>query len=404
MSRAILTIMVFLFCLPISVVQAERVHKIRRRIQIHKEQIGEVQSEIERSKNQIKAMRQEERLILDRLDQMELELQQTHKRLTNARREHTSLLEDISEKSRKLEQISQELAELRAVLGQRLEALYKFGRQAYLNLLVSANDVSSLQHHWVYLRAIAEQDSELIQQVQNRQKAEEKLTFALAAREKRLSTVVEEISHQKKEMEKVKRQQVILLQDIYNREEMYQKYITELAGVSRKLQNEIDELQERIGRGRLETGQLKGDFASEKGALPYPVHGKVVSGFGMKRHKKFGTKIRHNGIDIATAQLSPVVAVYAGQVLYSARVKGYGKVIIIDHGDKYYTLTGHLSETSKDVGEFVNTAEVIGYAGYSSAEGKGTKVYFEVRHLGQALNPEEWLLPALASASGLGDQ
>ena len=249
-------------------------------------------------------------------------------------------------------------------------------------------------------RQIAEQDSELIHQVQNRQIAEEKLTFALASKEKRLGTVVKEISQQKEKMEKVKRQQVILLQDIHNREEMHQEYITELAGVSRQLQNEIDELQGRIGRGRLETGQLKGGFASEKGALPYPVHGKVVSGFGMKRHKKFGTKIRHNGIDIATAQLSPVVAVYAGQVLYSARVKGYGKVIKIDHGDKYYTLTGHLSHASKEAGEFVQAGEIIGDAGYSAMEGEEGRVYFEVRHLGKPLDPEDRLLPALASASG----
>ena len=184
----------------------------------------------------------------------------------------------------------------------------------------------------------------------------------------------------------------------------YQKYMTELGTVSRILENEIDELQRRIDRERSETRQLISDFASKKGALPYPVQGKVVSGFGMKRHKKFGIKTRSNGIDIATEQLSPVVAVYPGQVLYSEWVKGYGKVIIVDHGDKYYTLTGHLSETSKNVGEPVNAGEVIGYAGYSSAEGEGGRVYFEVRHLGKALDPEDWLLPALASASGPGTQ
>jgi len=165
------------------------------------------------------------------------------------------------------------------------------------------------------------------------------------------------------------------------------------------LQNEIDELQRQMVRDRSEFRQLKNDFASKKGALPYPARGKVVSRFGMKWHEKFGTKIRNDGIDIATGKLSPVVAVYAGRVLYAAWVKGYGRVIIVDHGDKYYTLTGHLSETSKDVGELVKAGEVIGYAGYGPVEEVGGRVHFEVRHLGKALDPEDWLLPALASAS-----
>ncbi len=404
MSRMILVTMVFLFCVPTSVVRAEKTHMIRRSIQIQKDQIDKVKKEMKRSQSQIKAMRHEERVILDQLDQMELQLQRTHERLLSSRREHASLIKEISEHSHKLEQLTRELEELRSSLSQRLGVLYKFGRQAYLHLLVSANDVSGFQHHWVYLRAIAEQDSDLIRQVKNRQIEEEKLTLALASREARLSKVVNEISQQKKETEQVKRQQVVLLQDIHNREEMYQKYNAELASVSRKLQREIDELQRQMERGRLGSRPLKGGFAGERGALPYPVQGKVVTGFGTKRHKKFGTKIRNNGIEIATAELSPVVAVYAGQVLYSARVKGYGNVLIIDHGDKYYTLTGHLSETLKGVGELVRTGEVVGYAGYSPVEGKRGNVYFEIRHMSKALDPVDWLLPALASAPGTGTQ
>ncbi len=401
MSRVVLAVMCLLLCWPISTSRAERVHKIRRSIQSHKKQISEVQEEIKRSQTQIKDMQHQEQQILDRLDEMELQLQQIQKNLANSRRERASLRKEIAEKSRKLEQLTGELEELRSLLGQRLGALYKFGRQAYLNLLASANDVSNFQHRWVYLRAIAERDSELIDQVQNRQIEEEKLTLALASREKRLTALLLEAEQKKEEKDKLKLQQVVLLQDIHNREETYQKYITELAAVSRILQDEIDDLQRQMARDRSGFRQLKNDFASKKGALPYPAQGKVVSRFGMKRHKKFGTKIRNNGIGIATGRLSPVVAVYAGRVLYSAWVKGYGKVIIVDHGDKYYTLTGHLSETSKDVGELVKAGEVIGYAGYAPVEENEGRVYFEVRHLGKALDPEDWLLPALASASDL---
>ncbi len=402
MIRILLTMLVVLFWFPLAAVGAEKVQETKGSVQTQKQKIGEVQEEIKKSQAKLKVMRKKERLILEQLDQMELELQEIYENLDSRKRERVSLRKEISEKRKKLKQLNQELEKLRSLLAERLAALYKFGSQAYLNLLASARDVSGFQHHWVYLRAIAEQDSELIHQFLQRKAEEEKLTKALTSREEQLGRVVKEIGQQRSEMEKVKREQVALLQSIHSQEATYQRYVAELAEVTRELKSKIEELQ-RKGESRetrFQHQQLKGGFANNKGTLPYPVQGKVVSRFGPKQHKIFGTKIRNNGIEIATEPLAAVVAVYPGQVLYAERVKGYGKVIIIDHGDKYYTLTGHLAEISKGAGGMVESGEVIGYAGYSPAERQGGRVYFEVRHLGKALNPESWLLPALAGASG----
>jgi septal ring factor EnvC (AmiA/AmiB activator) len=399
MRRVLLALLVLLLCVSASMVLAAREQKTRRKVQAHKEKIGEVQKEIKRGQAQINEMRQKERLILDRLDQMELQLQLIRDNLKKRRRERAFLRREVAEKRKRLKQLDHELEKLRALLAQRLEALYKFSRHAYLNVLASARDVSGFQHQWIYLRAVAEQDSALIGQFIKRQQEEEKLTQALISREEKLGKVVAKIGQEVAELEKVKGEQVALLQDIHNQEEMYQDYVTELAAVSRELKNKIEELQRKTGRSKAKI-QPKGGFYSNKGALPYPVQGKITSRFGPKKHKKFGTKIRSNGIEIATEPLSPVVAVYGGQVLYSEWVKGYGKVIIIDHGDKYYTLTAHLAEVLKETGATVESGEIIGYAGYSPIEKGGGKVYFEIRHLGKATNPEAWLLPALASATG----
>ena len=399
MSRVLLALLVLLLCVPASMVLAEKAQKTKRNVQVHKEKISEVQKEIKRGQAQINEMRQKERLILDRLDQMELQLQLIRDNLEKRRRERTLLRREIAAKRKRLKQLDHELEQLRALLAQRLEALYKFGRHAYLNVLASAVDVSGFQHQWVYLRAVAEQDSALIGKFIKRQQEEEKLTQALTSREEKLGRLVAKIGQEVEELEKVKREQVALLQDIHNQEEMYQSYVTELAAVSRELKNKIEELQRKTGRSKARI-QPQGGFASKKGALPYPVQGKIMSRFGPKQHKKFRTKIRSNGIEIATEPLSSVVAVYGGQVLYSEWVKGYGKVIIIDHGDKYYTLTAHLAEVLKETGATVESGEIIGYAGYSPIEQSGGMVYFEIRHLGKAINPEAWLLPALASTAG----
>jgi septal ring factor EnvC (AmiA/AmiB activator) len=397
MSRFFAAVLSLLLCLSLVRVWAAEDGQTKGNIKVHKEKIGEVQQEIKRGQAQIEEMRQQERLLLDRLDHMELQLQRFREEQEKRRRERASLRKQITQKRKELKELDNELASLRTLLAQRLAALYKFGRQAYVNLLISSSDVSGLQHQWVYLRAIAEEDSELIMSFIERQEKEARVAEALASGEAQLSKVVARISRQKEKIEKVKGEQVALLQNIHNQEEMYRSYVTELAAVSRELKNKIEELQNKTDNSGMGVQQLKGGFAGNKGALPYPVPGKIISRFGPKKHKKFGTKIRSNGIEIATEPLSPVVAVYGGQVLYSEWVKGYGKVMIIDHGEKYYTLTAHLAEVLKEAGEIVESGETIGYAGYSPLERQGGRVYFEVRHLSKALNPEEWLLPALAS-------
>ena len=399
MSRLLVALIVLLLCVQAPMVFAEKVGKTNDNVRVHKEKVKEVQKEIKRGQAQINEMRQKERLILDRLDQMELQLQLIRDNLEKRRRERTLLRKEIAEKRKEIKQLGRKLEKLRALLAKRLEALYKFSRHAYLNILVSARDVSGFQHQWVYLRAVAKQDSALISQFIKRQQEEEKLTQALTSREEKLDRLMAKISQEVAELEKVKREQVALLQDVHNQEEMYQNYVTELAAVSLELKNKIEELQRESGRSKAKI-MPKGGFASKKGALPYPVQGKIKSRFGPKQHKKFGTEIRSNGIEITTGPLSPVVAVYGGQVLYSEWVKGYGKVIIIDHGDKYYTLTAHLAEVLRETGATVESGDIIGYAGYSPTEQSEGRVYFEIRHLGKAINPEAWLLPALASAAG----
>ena len=399
MSRIFAALLSLLLCLSIVQLWAEEPGETMGGIKAHKEKIGQVQQEIERSQVQIKVMQRKERLLLDQLDHLELQLQQLREKLENRKRERAVLRKEIRLKNKQIKDLDHELDTLRILLAQRLEALYKFGRQAYVNLLTSARDVSGLQQQWVYLRAIAEQDSELIASFIERQREEEELSQGLSSKEIELSKLMAEISQQKEEMEKVKSEQVALLQNIHNQEEMYQNYVRELAAVSRELKEKIEELQKKNDKSGTAVQQLKGGFASKKGALPYPVSGRIISRFGTKQHKKFGTKIRSNGIEIATEPLLPVVAVYGGQILYAEWVKGYGKVLIIDHGEKYYTLTAHLAETIKKTGEMVEAGETIGYVGYSPLGNKAGRVYFEVRHLSKALNPEKWLLPALASAS-----
>ena len=94
-----------------------------------------------------------------------------------------------------------------------------------------------------------------------------------------------------------------------------------------------------------------------------PVKGRIISFFGPFKNKKFNVVNFQSGIKIKADRGEPVRAVSDGHILYSSWFKGYGNMIIIDHGDSYYTVYAHLHELYKKKGDRVNTGEDIATVG-----------------------------------------
>jgi septal ring factor EnvC (AmiA/AmiB activator) len=161
------------------------------------------------------------------------------------------------------------------------------------------------------------------------------------------------------------------------------------------LGGQLAELKERANRlsaliKKLESAKpreytpLTGDFAARKGFLPWPVNGRVRVGFGTSRHPEAGTLHDSQGIEIEAADEQPIAAIWSGQVIFADYFKGFGKMLILDHGNGYYTLYAQAARLTRKLGDKIAGGTVLAHAG---AEG----VYFEVRHHGVPLNPENWL-------------
>ncbi len=131
-------------------------------------------------------------------------------------------------------------------------------------------------------------------------------------------------------------------------------------------------------------------FGGLRGKLPFPVRGRILSTFGKNENPKFNTFTVQKGIEIEASLGAGIRAVHDGRVLYSDWFKGYGKILIIDHGEGYYTLSGHASALLKAVGEEVRTGDVVALVGDTGSL-KGPCLYFEIRQRGRPLDPMEWL-------------
>jgi murein hydrolase activator len=131
-------------------------------------------------------------------------------------------------------------------------------------------------------------------------------------------------------------------------------------------------------------------FARYRGALSWPARGRVAVPFGKVRHPRFSTIVPHPGIDIAADPGQEVHAVFDGRVVFSDWFKGYGEMVVMDHGDGYLSIYGHVSERLVTVGEDVRRGNLIARSGEGgSFDAPG--LYFEIRHDGKPVDPVPWL-------------
>lgn len=127
-------------------------------------------------------------------------------------------------------------------------------------------------------------------------------------------------------------------------------------------------------------------FIKMKGKLDMPLTGKILTKFGRTFDQKSQLYIFKKGIEIAAEKNAEVRAIYPGKVVYSGRLPRFGKVAILDHGGKYYSLVGRLGKLRTQVGQILIQDEVIGMT-----DPKGGPVYFEIRSGNVALNPLQWV-------------
>jgi septal ring factor EnvC (AmiA/AmiB activator) len=192
------------------------------------------------------------------------------------------------------------------------------------------------------------------------------------------------------EMKREKGRRAELLEQIRQDKSLQLASIASLRDAADELERTLEGLKNQIVPGPASAEADIQDFGERKGLLPMPVRGKIVTRFGKFRNSRFNVVNFRSGIDIRSDRGEPIHAVGAGRVLFSEWFKGYGNMIIVDHGFSYYTVYAHAEELFKQKGESVETGEVIATVGDTGSM-IGPSLYFEIRHHGKPLDPSEWL-------------
>ncbi|MCP3984938.1 MAG: peptidoglycan DD-metalloendopeptidase family protein [bacterium] len=284
-------------------------------------------------------------------------------------------------------ELEQRMAQTRATLGRRAAALYKAGEIGPLRWIFGEGSLRDRVSRVQALQLLVDHDDQLIRRyAQERTQLEEARTGAERAAE-RLAEARERLETRSRELEQERRTKRKLLASVRQDRAAERALLNELEAAARELEAKLDDLQ-RAPPGPGTIGH--GGFAAAKGRLEPPVQGSIVRSFGRVVDAEYRTQTFRKGIDFEVALGEPVYAIALGQVRFADRFRGYGRMVILDHGDGYFSVSGHLDEVGVEVGQAVAAGDPIGKAGETGSL-LGPRLYLEIRKGSEALDPAEWL-------------
>ncbi len=361
-------------------------------------ELDRIQREVQENRKAAERLRGQEKKELVKLKRAERELSATRKRLRSLQSRSTTIDRELGVTRANLDRSVASLGSQRQKLARRLRNVYKFGAGRELEFLLSTRSFAQLLTRWDFLVMIAEQDRMMMEGIQTEK---ERVEASQVRLERNLTEVQRNALRTTRENQRLaglrqERQQSV--RTIQTQRQAYEAAAAELEKTARATQRLLAQLErkrrEESDKARTE-GRVPqpytGNFAQGQGRLDWPLRGKVIGRFGPEVHPKWGTRIQNNGIDIEVSIGTAVRAVAKGRVDYVSEDFGtYGEMVILNHGDGYYTLYGHLSSIAVSVGHEVQSGQLIAQSGDSGSL-KGPILHFEVRKGGASLDPEAWL-------------
>ncbi len=354
-------------------------------------------------------------------EDMYAQLEKQSRKVSELNRELRELEAQIREKNQTLQQLRDVAGIKEAEQNRQLDALYEQMRAAFINaepsyleMLLNQQDIATISRGSTYFRYFhqarqsqLETINQILVQLNDEQKAvllaQQSLETARAEQQAKRENLKQETEKRQATLaalDKTISGQDARLAALKEEENNLQTLLDRLA--RERDERLAREREERLAREKAEKAKPKPDapavknlpppkpntpFSRLTGKLSWPVSGKVLARYGSPRNLG---KLKWQGIVIDSPTGNEVKATAAGRVVFADWLRGFGLLIIIDHGEKYMTLYGNNESLLRDAGDLVQAGDVIAQSGEQGIRGL-TGLYFEIRHRGSPTNPLKWL-------------
>jgi len=331
----------------------------------------------------------------DALRESERGVSEANRELRNIGAQQRAARADFSRLEQQSRQLEQAIASQQRELGQLLAMRHVSGQQDYLRLLLSGGDPNRTARELYYFGYISRAQADFIRALRSNLAGLAQLAREARDKGAELAELESRQRAGRKELLAQQAERRRVLAKLSTQIRSQRREIKSLQRDEARLSRLVQELGKAIAPGggwwhndKLpESGRGGGTFASLKGKLRLPTRGELINRFGSPRS---GSGLNWKGLFIRGASGQEVRAVAAGRVVFAEWMRGFGNLLIIDHGQSYLTIYGNNEALLKQVGEIVAAGDVVATVGNSGGN-PDSGLYFEIRYQGKAFDPLRWV-------------
>ena len=359
-----------------------------------KRQLDALRARIEQMRANIAEAEESRTEARDQLRDSERAISETNRKLralTGRRSKTRDELKTLNLRSRTLEG---EIATRRERLGRLLSLKYVQGEQSYLKLLLSGEDPGRVARELQYYAYVSRAQVAFIGDLRSDLARLRDLEAGARGRNAELAAIESALRKERSSLVRRQAERRSVLQRVSNDLRKQHREVKYLERDETRLSRLIDELGRVISSTPLlrnekvpQPGGSEGPFAGLKRELRLPIRGVLANRFGAQRPNG-GPPWK--GVFIRSPSGQEVRAVASGRVVFSDWLRGFGNLLIIDHGQGYLTIYGNNESVLKEVGEVVRTGDAVATVGASGGN-QESGLYFEIRHKGKAFDPLRWV-------------
>jgi len=356
---------------------------------------AQVRLDLDRLRNQISAlearlaeMGDERATLVDEFEAADVRLALSRRQLEIIRIRLQVLFQQRREREAEVERLGGELDQARAELADRVVALYRMGPLSYSRFLFAADNPEDVLSNYQLVGRLAAQDRALVSNIGIRIDQHER--------------AVEAMNETAREWEQTRREETVTIRRLTEEQGRRQELIRRIDIEAEAQRQALADQEESAGALEELLGEVAGQpvttaagaprpaFAAARGELPWPADGRITQTFGRKVHPVYKTVTLMKGIEIDAGAGTSVHAVYQGRVQFADWFQSYGNVVIVNHGNDFFTIYGHLETMAVRSGEWVDAGNEVGTVGETGSL-IGPSLYFEIRDGSEAVNPAQWL-------------
>jgi murein hydrolase activator len=347
--------------------------------------LDRIRADIAKLRTRLDEVRSKTKTAEQELEEVSIELDIRTREVEIAMRVESDLERQQRDLQSQIDSVAQHVAKQRDFLRSRLVSLYRLGRLSYVRLLLSIDERRDPIEAMSMLTYLASRDARAITRFNSERQHLRSQYAEMAERQKKIVEARQIIQQRQQAVAATHARKERLVALLRREGTKSEEQIATLEEKAKRLEHLIDVLSRQSAGSTFQE-----DIRTVQGALGWPVEGKVIETFGKQVDPKFSTITFNNGLKIAAPAGADVHAIFPGTVLFSQWFKGYGNLMILDHGNRVFSLYGNLKGPSAAVGDHVIAGQTIAGVG-EAEEAQDGYLYFEIRQDNKPEDPQKWL-------------